>query len=216
MTNRRDVIKGGVAATTALFGAGSAIAATGAKAGAMAGERGQPPVPGELVHEIHDIIYDRQFGVAEAFAAAARNRGLAAHAIEGDVTWLWYNRLDAAWKEGPRTIAGMTGHGALFVLERLAWEKGMVVAFRGFHVPNAKGGIDHRFEGPGSLISRTAQLDDAWAEAMAELIVHCPVKRGAKALLSTSTGGTMDWPFKDEGLVSWIIAPTGRTAFPRT
>jgi hypothetical protein len=211
MTNRRDVIKGGVAATTVFFGAGGAMAATAARA---EGHAGAPP-PGEPVHRINDVIFDSRFAPARVFGAAVESRGLPTHAFEGDVTAFWYRRLDPAWKKGPYTVAGMTGEGALFVLERLAWEKGMAVAFRARHVPNAKGGVDHRFEGVGRLISGAAQLDAGWAAAMAELVGQCPVTCGTTAVLSTTTDHREDWP-GHEPLVSWIIAPGGRTAFPRT
>lgn len=212
MTNRRDVIKGGVAATTAFFGAGSAIASTGVKTASKSGQ----PAAGVPLHRVSDIIYDQRFPQAQTFASAAQDHGVTTHAIEGDVTSLWYHTLDAAWKEGPQTIAGMTGHGVLFVLERLAWEKGMTVAFRAQHEPNAKGGTDHRFEGPGSLISRAAQMDEDWPRAMAELVSVCPVKRGVRALLSTTTPDMGGEGATNETLVSWIIVPTGRIQFPRT
>jgi hypothetical protein len=48
------------------------------------------------------------------------------HAIRGDITDLWFHDLDLRWKQGPAPIAGLTTHGPLFCLERLAWGKGIV------------------------------------------------------------------------------------------
>lgn len=52
------------------------------------------------------------------------------HDIDGDVTALWYDRLDLAWRAPGPVIAGMTGEDALFVLERLAWDRRRRVMLR--------------------------------------------------------------------------------------
>jgi hypothetical protein len=41
--------------------------------------------------------------------------------------------LRAAWTKQPVAIAGLTAHGPLFCLERLAWDHGMRVVFRAEH-----------------------------------------------------------------------------------
>lgn len=63
--------------------------------------------------------------------ALARPRGAWLHAIDGDVTALWYERLDLAWRN-PQSgeVAGVTGSDALFVLEHLAWDRQRRVLLR--------------------------------------------------------------------------------------
>ena len=52
------------------------------------------------------------------------------HGIRGDITDLWFHDLDPQWKKQPVAIAGLTAHGPLFCLERLAWDHGMRVVSR--------------------------------------------------------------------------------------
>jgi len=53
-----------------------------------------------------------------------------AHTIDGDVTALWYHTLDPHWRRPGFVVAGYTGPDALFVLERLAWDRGRRVIER--------------------------------------------------------------------------------------
>jgi hypothetical protein len=43
--------------------------------------------------------------------------------MAGDMTRFWYDDLYHRWRQGPAAIAGLTGHGPLFCLERLGWEQ---------------------------------------------------------------------------------------------
>ena len=55
--------------------------------------------------------------------------------MAGDMTRFWYDDLYHRWRQAPVAIAGLTAHGALFCLERLAWEKRMRVVYRREHSP---------------------------------------------------------------------------------
>ena len=112
MTDRRTVLKAGLAGSIIPLGAVASAAAAA-----------QPL-------KIHRAVYDSRFRAGRAFAAAARTRGWTALAIEGDVTDLWYHHLDLHWREGPAPIAGVTTANSLFVLERLAWDAGLRVTSR--------------------------------------------------------------------------------------
>lgn len=59
------------------------------------------------------------------FAAEARSLGLPVHAIEGDITDVWFHDFSLRRKQEPVAIAGLTAHGPLFCLERLAWGSAM-------------------------------------------------------------------------------------------
>lgn len=52
------------------------------------------------------------------------------HYIDGDVTTLWYHTLDRRWRRPGFVVAGYTGADTLFVLERLAWDRGRRVTQR--------------------------------------------------------------------------------------
>ena len=42
----------------------------------------------------------------------------------GDVTQVWFSELDRRWRAPGFVLGGITGADTLFVLERLAWDRG--------------------------------------------------------------------------------------------
>ena len=81
----------------------------------------------------YKVIFDQRFPTSVAFAREMHQFGAPIHAIDGDITDLWFHDLHAAWTKQPVAIAGLTAHGPLFCLERLAWDHGMRVVFREEH-----------------------------------------------------------------------------------
>lgn len=60
----------------------------------------------------------------------------------GDVTKVWYEHLDRAWRQPGFVVGGITGADALFVLETLARQQGRkVVARKALEVAPLPGGI---------------------------------------------------------------------------
>jgi hypothetical protein len=76
------------------------------------------------------VIFDKRFPASVAFGEKWKAGGAPVHGIRGDITDLWFHDLDAQWKKQPVAIAGLTAHGPLFCLERLAWDHGMRVVSR--------------------------------------------------------------------------------------
>jgi hypothetical protein len=85
--------------------------------------------------DIYKVVVDERFPSSLAFGAEMQKSGAPVHVIRGDITDLWFHDLYHRWKQGPVTIAGMTAQGALFCLERLAWDQGMRVVSRTDHAP---------------------------------------------------------------------------------
>jgi hypothetical protein len=79
------------------------------------------------------VIIDSRFPASVEFGVEMSRLGAPVHSIDGDITDLWYHDLDSMWKKSPVAIAGLTAHGPLFCLERLAWDHGMRVALRTEH-----------------------------------------------------------------------------------
>jgi len=123
MTSRREFLKAGLAASALL----------------PAAARADFIVAGDLSRgaAICKVLYDTRFAASVAFARRAAARGLAVHAMAGDMTRFWYDDLYHRWRQGPAAIAGLTTHGPLFCLERLAWEQRMRVVYRSEHTPTA-------------------------------------------------------------------------------
>ena len=160
---------------------------------------------------IYKVLYDTRFPASVAFARRAAARGLAVHATAGDMTRFWYDDLYHRWRQEPAAIAGFTAHGALFCLERLAWEQRMRVVYRGEHTPAADGCVGHRFEGPAELTSAAATVtaEAAWSAALADVVAECPrgrVQRGAAQSVTASAARAPS----SEVLYSWVIAPVAR------
>jgi len=117
MVTRRDVVLGAMAAS-----------ALPAVAGALVSPA---PMPGLADHPtLYKVVYDERFPQSVAFGREAMRAGYAVHAIRGDMTDLWYDDLYLEWRRQPVAIAGLTAHGPLFCLERLAWDFGMRVRKR--------------------------------------------------------------------------------------
>lgn len=119
MASRREFLQAGIAASVLpLAATGSSIA----------------PVKRESQRENHanfyKVIFDERFPASVAYGDEWKLRGASVHAIHGDITDLWFHDLDHQWKKQPVAIAGLTGHGPLFCLERLAWDHGMRVVSR--------------------------------------------------------------------------------------
>lgn len=196
MTSRREFLQIGMAAT-ALPLATEVVRAAGVTDAADA-------LP------LYRAVYDTRFSDSVAFAAALGRHGVPMHAIDGDVTRLWYDDLYHAWRTRPVAIAGLTAHGALFCLERLAWDHGMRVVFRAEH-RYRDGRIEHDLAGPVAMLAEAERLGGsaAWPACMAAALCACP--RGRTELGRAHRAA----PFEGaapagEELYSWVIAPVVR------
>jgi len=194
MTSRREFLKAGLVASALPVAARADFA---------------PETPPAV--SIYKVLYDTRFPASVAFARRAAARGLAVHAMAGDMTRFWYDDLYHRWRREPAAIAGLTAEGALFCLERLAWDQRMRVVYRGQHSAAADGCVAHRFEGPAPLLPAAvaATADDDWAAALADVIGACPrgrvQQRAAQSLTTTPVV-----PPSSETLFSWVIAPVPR------
>jgi hypothetical protein len=173
---------------------------------------GSPPaslVDGEpSTTPLYKMVFDQRFPSSRAFAEEAERLGVPVHGIKGDMTDLWYHDLDARWKQGPAAIAGMTAHGAIFCLERLAWDQRMRVVFRTDHRYLTDGSIEHALSGPTSMLRQAAGLnmETDWASEMANLVTRCPAIRSQSSLANV-IGPTLRHAGDPEHLISWLIAP---------
>jgi hypothetical protein len=122
MVSRREFVLSGIAI--------SALPALSTMAPARSRTPAEPLLPELALAPLYKVIYDRRFAASVIYGEQAARRGLSTHAINGDMTGLWYHDLHPRWKQGPAAIAGLTAHGPLFCLERLSWDFQMRVVFR--------------------------------------------------------------------------------------
>jgi hypothetical protein len=128
------------------------------------------------------------------------------------MTAVWYHDLYHRWREGPVAIAGVTARGALFCFEQLARAERMRLVFRAEHRPVNGGVVQHRVEGPITVVSdalRLASSGTAIGPCMAEVIAACPARPVETATTVVSSTASLRLPDGEDALYSWIIAPTG-------
>jgi hypothetical protein len=229
MTNRREFLQtGAVMSVLAMHG----LVPRNAAAAAVA-PRGASFVP-------HLAVYDDRYAESRDFAAAAGAFGTPVRAVEhGDVTAI-YDELDVAWRTRPSSIAGVTQFGPMFVIERLAAERGMRLVLRAEHRPSADGTLSHVITGPSAALTLAGDLSAAgleWPAAMGALVCRAtaaamPVssitlasrvgppelaRDGAAATASFShyyTPQRMQQGYEaalDGPLYTWLVAPVARS-----
>jgi hypothetical protein len=142
MTSRREFIQLG-------FAAASVPALLRASMGLP---NSAPPLRTDSA--IYKVIFEESSTAARRFAAEAARRGLRTHGICTDITDLYYNDLSLRWREGPVTLAGMTGKDSLFCLEMLARDRGMRLMH--YAVPKEAGADPAMFSGPAMFLDRAS------------------------------------------------------------
>jgi len=152
------------------------------------------------------LVADTRIAASRAFAAQAMPNGERIAWIEGDITKLWYEELDARWHDENIAVAALTEYGPFFCLERLAMDRGLRVAFKGSHRRDGSR-VLHDIRGPKDVV--TAQAVNTLSDQ------YWPVKAARMAMASRTTAQTTSqrsghssavgeqWPM----LVSWMIVP---------
>ncbi|MGH9641661.1 MAG: hypothetical protein ACRD3Q_04495 [Terriglobales bacterium] len=175
---------------------------------------------GSAFESLYKVVFDGRFPASVAFANEAKRLGARVHGIRGDITDLWFHDLYPGWKQGPAAIAGLTAHGAIFCLERLAWDQQqMRVVFRVKHSYRPDGQIEHALAVPESMAGRAAELSNSgpdWPDRMANLVTRCPkglFPSQAQALKKTFVeplplAETLE--DEEESLITWVISPVVR------
>lgn len=123
MATRREFIQMSIAASAlSIAGVPRAVAKGGDEARAGT-PTARPP--------LYTFIADDRFPESVAAGRTAAEQGIAVHVMRGgDITAFWFHDLSLRWKQEPVAIGGVTAHGPLFVLERLAWDHRMRVIVR--------------------------------------------------------------------------------------
>lgn len=198
MTNRRQFLGLGLTASALPLATATAFG-------------GSPAAAAVRALPLYKVLYDTRFPASAAFAERAAARGAVVHAIAGDMTEFWYDDLYHRWRRGPAALAGLTAYGALFCLERLAWDQRLRVIWRAEHLTTASC-VEHRFQGPASVLALAehAAGDRAWAAAMADVALQCPPGGQSSRLVEvTVTASSVATPTA-ESLFSWVIGPVAR------
>lgn len=203
MTTRREFLQAGLAASALPIAAG--VFTPDKPTTADSSVTTDRPAP----LAFYTAVFDERFPDSVAFAAEMRRRGIATRGIIGDMTDLWYRELYPQWKKEPVPIAGLTAHGPLFCLERLAWDHRMRVVFRGEHQYRPDGCVEHVISAPEAVHRDAASLASAgldWSIHIAGLVGRCSRDRlETRPAIVTRLGEPIR--VDQEPLFSWVIAP---------
>lgn len=180
--SRRGVLSGAVAASAlALVPAAPAWAA-------------MAPVQAPL-----RAVFDRSLPQGLGFAERLRGQGVRSMGFAGDVSSLWFDELLPMLRSERGPLVGLTGAGALFCFEQLAWDVGMRVRLRIDHL-KGEDGFEH-FAGaalPPAVLSRLRTADAAFGETAADLALECRAAWGNCTHAPAASA---------HALVTWVIAP---------
>ncbi len=162
---------------------------------------------------LYKAVFDERFPESAAFAAEMQRLGVATHGIAGDMTDLWYYDLHPRWMKTPVPIAGLTAHGPLFCLERLAWDHGMRVTFRAEHRFRPDGCVEHVISADESVLRDAGALRTAgsnWSKHIAGLVNRCGQTRvETRPAIVTALGQPR--ATEQDPLYSWVISPRARS-----
>lgn len=205
MTTRREFLQASIAASAVPMAVG-AFSSDRQRLDSPA-PAGSAPAP-----NLYRAVFDERFSDSVAFAVEMRRLGVAVHGIAGDMTDLWYRELYPQWQQAPVPIAGLTAHGPLFCLERLAWDHGMRVVFRAEHQFRSDGCVEHVVSASDAVLLAAAGLEGAgsnWSAYVAGLVARCsPGRLEQSPVIVTQRAGSPR--VQEEPLFSWVIAPVAR------
>ena len=140
MPNRREFLQTGAAV--------SAIAANGMIASSAGAAGVSRPTT------LRCAVYDDRYAEGRRFAEVVAAHGVPTRALDdGDITRFWYEELETLWQREAVAIAGFTQFGPMFVVERLALERGLHLALRVEHRGRADGTLQHSLAGPRETLA---------------------------------------------------------------
>jgi hypothetical protein len=158
MPNRREFLQTGAAV--------SAIAANGGIVRSAGAVGGAPPVA------LARAVYDDRYAEGRRFAAVVGAQGVATRALDdGDITRFWYDELEPLLRREAVAISGFTQFGPMFVVERLAAERGLRSVLHVEHRISTDGMVSHVLAGPRETLALAAGFETRsdWPALMAVL-----------------------------------------------
>jgi hypothetical protein len=205
MPTRREFIQAGLAASVAPVAGPLTAATSGSSRFAIV------PEP----HRLYGLVCDGRSEWSTALAREAERLGIRVVKTSGDITDFWFNDLSLRWKASPVAIGGITGRGPLFCLERLGWDHGLRVVFRGTHRVIDRSIVEHVIDGPFPTIAaaHTGLAGADWPGRLAQLLNSCPaaVDTSSTTIRGAVPGdeprGLAEAGHHEDGLMSWVIAP---------
>jgi hypothetical protein len=154
-------------------------------------------------------LYDDRYAEGRRFASVLSAQGVPTFALDdGDITRFWCDELEPFWRHESGAIAGFTQFGPMFVVERLAADRGLGLVLRVEHCNARDGGMSHRFEGPSETLCLTRELEslhDDWPGLAAALACRVGVDDSPHRSAELSTPGITPRLAQSEGPAASFI-----------
>jgi hypothetical protein len=154
------------------------------------------------------VVFDERFEQCRRFAKESQTIGCPAFATRRDITPLWFSLLEPLLNKLQVQIGGLNDETTIFVLERLAWEKGFHLTYRAEHTPLTDGTAVHLSRAPDLASSMPGREDIGWPASIAKLLISLPLEAAAP----THCSRRRPTASATETLVSWLLAPRHRRA----
>jgi hypothetical protein len=192
MISRREVMACGIALTL--------LARTATSADGASGPGGRRR--GRIV-----FVADGRIRAARTAAASAAGTGASLRSFTTDITPV-YEWLDLSLRTEPMCVAGLTTAHALFAIERLGWDRGLLTVYRGLHREGRGSAPSHALAGVPALVERLEHLERLggrdWPRHVGRILTEAVPGPVERAHIVTS----QQLPSHDDNvLVSWLLAP---------
>ena len=162
--------------------------------------------PGPGVVPVERWLVDKRYPDAIAMSAHAMRDGETVTAIERDVLGPWHDQLLPGIRDGElAAFGGVTDPTTLFLLQTLAADQRMHVAYRADHAWGGRGVMRHVLSGNAPTVSRIASAagQDDWRLRFGQALRQCHATgRPARRTVLTAADHCAS---PGERLVSWII-----------
>ncbi|QKF81043.1 hypothetical protein [Halarcobacter ebronensis] len=152
------------------------------------------------------VIYDKGVKRSEEFAKKMAALGTKTYEINGDISNLWSEVIRPTWGiKNDTAIAGLTTYETLFVLQKVAFDRGMVLYFNAEHKIDGKDAIHNIKTTKNQFAKIKNNLGKySWTETLALNMNSYPYE---KAQIRSDLKSVADSSANKEILYSWIIAP---------
>lgn len=203
--SRRMFIKGALAASAlSAVGLSSALTTTTALSGA------------QRRSAITAVIGDIQYPQAVWFMQRLGALGVETHTFSGDITRLWSETLDRAWRAAPTTVAGLTSEATLFGIEQLCTQHHMRIQYRTHEPVRVATGCNVAGDGERSQATGIAThgngTTQGWVSSATKDILQLhgggPNPRGSARPFAVPSYAS---PTSQPNLVAWIIGPVSNS-----
>lgn len=190
MMTRRTFCHSAVAGAATLTLGGAAVAASS--------------VPLPAAPALGAVIHDASLAPSGDFARRLAALQVPQHGFRDDPSQLWLTVLSDRLRARPAAMAGLTTPGALFVLERWAWDLRMRVVSRVDHLGTADGRWQHIAAGAPAPLPHDAGFGAASADHLLAGGLAWGDRTHASPPRTADRSGML--------LVSWVIAPRSTPA----